>query len=197
MTTLFLSTKGIGTTSSLRQSNLTQQQHEYDTYKDLGHQRCASIPEGYKKIRAHFVFDIKHDGRHKARLAADGHLTEVPLSSAYSGVVSLQGIRLVLFLSELNGLQAWGTDIGNACLEAFTKEKVHIIAGPEFGNQQDHILIILKALYGLRTSGLRWHERLADCLRDMGYAPCKISLLSGFKIARITASTSQFMQMIF
>jgi len=25
----------------------------------------------------------------------------------------------------------------------------------------------------LRTSGLRWHERLADCLRDMGFEPCK------------------------
>ena len=57
----------------------TQQQHECDTCKDLGHHRCASIPEGHKKIRAHFVFDIKHDGRHKARLVADGHLTEVPL----------------------------------------------------------------------------------------------------------------------
>ena len=79
----------------------------------------------------------------------------------------MRGIRLVLFLSELNG------HIGNACLEAFTKEKVCINAEPEFGNLQGRILIILKALYGLRTSGLRWHEQLADCL-DMGYAPCKM-----------------------
>ena len=34
-------------------------------------------------------------------------------------------------------------------------------------------MIIHKALYGLRSSGLRWHERLADCLRDMGFFPCK------------------------
>ena len=95
------------------------------------------------------MFDIKHDGRHKARLVADGHLTEAPLSSVYSGVVSLRGIRLVLFLSELNGLQAWGTDIGNACLEAFTKEKVCIIARLEFGDLEGCILIILKALHGL------------------------------------------------
>ena len=151
-----------------------QQQHEYDTCKNLGHQRCTSIPEGCKKIRAHFVFDIKHDGRYKARLAADEHLAEVPLSSVHSDIASLRGVRLVLFLSESNGLQAWGTDIGNAYLEAFIKEKVHIIAGPEFGDLQGHILIILKALYGLRASGLRWCERLADCLRDMGYAPCEM-----------------------
>ena len=56
--------------------------------------------------------DVKHDGRHKARLVADGHLTDIPLDSVYSGVVSLRGFRLVLFLGELNGLETWSTDIG-------------------------------------------------------------------------------------
>ena len=88
--------------------------------------------------------------------------------------MSLRGIRLVLFLAELNGLEEWGTDIGNAYLEAFTKEKVCIEAGPEFRDLQGHKLIILKALCGLRTSGLRWHERLSDCLRDMSFEPCKM-----------------------
>ena len=149
-----------------------QQQQEYETYKDLG--KNGMPPADCKKIRAHFVFDVKHDGRHKARLAADGNLTEVPLSSVYSGVVSLRGIRLVLFLAELNDLDSWGTDVGNAYLEAKTKEKVYIIAGPEFGDLQGHVLLIQKALYGLRTSGLRWHERLADCLRETGFFPCKM-----------------------
>ena len=30
-------------------------------------------------------------------------------------------------------------------------------------------MIIHKALYGLRSSGLRWHERFADTLHDMGF----------------------------
>ena len=33
-------------------------------------------------------------------------------------------------------------------------------------------MIVYKALYGLRTSGRQWHERLATCLRDMGFSPC-------------------------
>ena len=73
-------------------------------------------PQDYKKIRARFVFDVKYDSRHKARLVDDGHLTGVPLSSILSGVVSLRGIRLVLFIVELNGLESWGTGIGNAYL---------------------------------------------------------------------------------
>ena len=44
------------------------------------------------------------------------------------------GIRVVTFLAELNDLEVWGTDIGNAYLESYTKEKVVFRAGPEFGD---------------------------------------------------------------
>ncbi len=105
-------------------------------------------------------------------LVAGGYLTPMPLDSVYSGVVSLCGIRMLIFLAELNNLDTWATDIGNAYLEAATSEKLFIIAGPEFGDQQGHILIIYKALYGLRTSGLQWQDRFADVLRALGFALC-------------------------
>ena len=111
---------------------------------------------------------------HKSRLVADGYLTDIPLSNVYSGVVSLRGTRLILFLSELNGLESWGTGLGNDYLESFAKDKGHIVAGPEFGPLEGHNLIILKSLHGLRKSGLCWHENLADCLRKMGFEPFKM-----------------------
>ena len=147
------------------------QLEEYQTFKDMG--KGLKPLEGYKKITVHFVYAVKHDGRHKARLVAGGHLTEAPDDSIYSSVVSLRGLRLVLFLVELNGLSVWSTDVSNAYLEAKTKEKVYIVAGSEFKELEGHMLIINKALYGLRSSGLRWHERFADTLRDMGFAPSK------------------------
>jgi hypothetical protein len=143
---------------------------EYDTFRDLGHKDTAPPPTGYKKIRTHLVYNCKHDGRHKAWMVANGH---IPLESVYSGVVSLRGLRIVTFLSELNGLDLWATNIGNAYLEAFTMEQNYIVAGPEFGQLEGHYLIIVKALYGLRTSGLRWHECFTDCLRNEGFSPCK------------------------
>ena len=144
---------------------------EYNTFKPLP--RGSKAPKGHKKIRVHVVWDVKHDGRHKARIVAGGHLTDEPVDSVYSGVVSLRGIRLMIFLAELNNIDLWTTDIGNAYLEALTKEKVYIVAGSEFGEYEGQILIIHKALYGLRSSGLRWWERLAACLRKMGFSPCK------------------------
>ena len=112
------------------------QLQEYSVFIDKG--KNAPAPVGYKKIKVHFVYAVKHDGRHKARLVAGGHLTEIPLESVYSSVVSLRGLRLIIFLGELNGLQSWSTDIGNAYLEAKTKEKVYIVGGPEFGELEGH-----------------------------------------------------------
>ena len=122
---------------------------EYKTFQDLG--KGTAAPPGYKKISVHLVFDVKHDGRHKARQVADGHLTDVPIKSVYSGVISLRWhSTMLLFIAELNNLQCYGTDIGNAYLKAKTKEKLYIMAGPEFGDREGHTLVVYKALYGLK-----------------------------------------------
>ena len=70
-------------------------------------------------------------------------------------------------------MEFWSTDIGNAYLESFTKEKLYIIAGDEFGNRKGHVLIISRALYGLKSSGLQWHEHFADVLRSTGFVPSR------------------------
>ena len=147
------------------------QLNEYDTFKSLG--LGAPIPEGHQKIPCHMIYAVKHDGRHKARFVAGGHRTETPTESVYSGVVSLQGIRLVSFIAELNGLDLWGTDIGNAYLESYTTEKVCFIAGPEFGELAGHTMKMVKAQYGLRGSGLAWHNKLYDVLTAAGFTPSR------------------------
>ena len=143
---------------------------EYETFQDLG---IGKRPAGYKQIRVHFVYDVKPTLKRKARLVADGQLTDTPIDSVYSSVVSIRGLKMCLFLAELNKLESWCTDVGNAYLEAYTEEKLFIIAGPEFGDLQGHTLIISRALYGLKSSGLRWWERFSDVLTDMGFVPSK------------------------
>ena len=58
-------------------------------------------------------------------------------------------------------------------MEAKTKEKLYVVAGPEFEEVEGHILVIYKALYGLKTSDLRWAQRIHDIMLDMGFSPCK------------------------
>ena len=96
-------------------------QIEHETYKDLSRKTKAKPTPNLKKTMIHFIYGIKHDGLHNARISLHSYLTSTPLISAYSGVVSLKEIRVVLVLSELNGIKSWEKDIGNACLEAKTK----------------------------------------------------------------------------
>ena len=51
----------------------------HEVFIDKGLYSKVGIPAGFRKIRVHMVFDVKHDGRHKARLVADGSMTFVPL----------------------------------------------------------------------------------------------------------------------
>ena len=146
---------------------------EYEAFIDKGKFSIEKIPDGYKLIKVHMVFDVKPDGRHRGRLVADGHLTDIPLESVYSGVVSLKGLRACIFLGELNGMAAWGTDISSAYLCAKTSEKVCIRAGPEFGPLAGHLLIIDKALYGLKSSRRQFNHQLQDVLATLGFNQSK------------------------
>ena len=154
--------------------------NEYKIFQDHGKaqhdpksRKVSNAQNGYQKIRVHLIFAVKHDGRHKARLVAGGHLTPDPIKSIYSGIVSIRTPRLVIFLAKLNNLEVWAADIGNAYLEAKTKEKLYIVAGPEFEELEGHILVMYKALYGLKSSGLRSSQKIHDIMLDMGLSPCK------------------------
>jgi hypothetical protein len=86
-----------------------EQLHEYSVFGDKGY--GGSIPMGYKMIRCHLVYDVKHDAQHKSRLVAGGHLMDTPLDSVYSGVVSLRSVRMIAFLAEHNEMELWATTI--------------------------------------------------------------------------------------
>ena len=132
----------------------TKSINEYKVFQDHGKaqfdpksRKVSNAPNGYQKIRVHLIFAVKHDGRHNARLVAGGHLTPDPIESIYSGVVSIRSLRLVIFLAKLNNLEVWGAE--------------------------EHILVIYKALYGLKSSGIRWSQKIHDIMLDMGFSPCK------------------------
>ena len=131
------------------------------------------LPVEYGYVPIHFVFDVKYDLRRKARLVAGGNVTAPPTEDIYSGVVSIENVRIALLLADANKLEVVAADVGNAYLYGTTNEKVFSIAGPEFGKYQGKKLVIRKALYGLKTSAARWHEALADTLQILGYFPCQ------------------------
>jgi len=106
------------------------------------------IPIGHKEIPCHIIFDIKMDFTRKVCFVAGGHKTDPPMSLTYSSVVSRDSVRIGFLLA---------ADIGNAYINANVREKVYFIAGDEFGaSRKGKPVVIVKALYGLKTSGAAW-----------------------------------------
>ena len=53
------------------------------------------------------------------------------------------------------------------------REKIWTEAGPEFGSDSGSVMLIEKALYGLKSSGATWRAMFAATLQDMGYKSTK------------------------
>ncbi|MGH2412903.1 MAG: reverse transcriptase domain-containing protein, partial [Microcystaceae cyanobacterium] len=115
------------------------------------------------------IFTIKPDLRHKARLVVGGHVTDASAYDTYASTLSTVNIRLLMHLAVKNKLNIISGDIGNAYLNASTKEKVYSTAGMEFGDLCGKKVIIRKALYGLKSSANAWYHELSKAMREMGF----------------------------
>ncbi len=73
-------------------------------------------------------------------------------------------------MAALNDVELLAADISNAYLNALTREQVYTTAGLEFGAElQGKPVHIVRALYGLRSSGAAWRAHLAGTLQTMGF----------------------------
>ena len=131
------------------------------------------IPIGFKSIQCHIVYDVKFDLTRKARYVGGGHRTKVPASMTYSSVVSRDSVRIMFLIAALNDLDIQMCDIGNAYLNAETRERLWFRAGPEWGSKWGCPVIIIRALYGLKSSGAEWKKTFSSYIRhSLGYEPC-------------------------
>ena len=109
------------------------------------------------------MFDIKmgENFRCKVRLVADGSRTETPTALMYSSVVSRDSVRIALLVASLNDLQLLACDIQNAFLTADCREKIYIIAEPDFGLEAGAIMVVKKGCMG-SNQAVRHSERHSE-----------------------------------
>jgi len=117
-------------------------------------------------------FSCENGFTRKTRLVAGGHLTDHPPEVlTYSSVVSRNSVQLAFMLAKLNGLDMIMTNIGNAYLNAEVIEKYYAIAGPEVRELQGCTVVIVRALYGLKSAGAAWNHHLANKLMQLEFEP--------------------------
>ena len=84
-------------------------------------------------------------------------------------MVSRDSVRIALTIAALNSLKCLGFDIQNSYLLADCHEKIWTRAGPEFSLDSGKILVVKKALYGLKSPGAAFRSMLAEVIWSMNY----------------------------
>ena len=102
-------------------------------------------------------------------MVAGGHMTALPSTITYSSVVSRESVRIALTISSLNGLSSLGCDMHNTYLIEPCCENIWTSAGPEFGLERGKKMLVVRALYELKTSGAAFTAFLEEALYNLGY----------------------------
>jgi len=67
--------------------------------------------------------------------------------------VSCESAHIAFLIAGLNNLDLWSADIHGAHLNTPVREKVWLEAQVEFGLEQGAVMVVTKALCGLKSSG--------------------------------------------
>ena len=99
-------------------------------------------------------------------------MTKAPASITYASVVTKETVGIALTIATLNELKVKCGDVMNAYITAPCSEKIWTVLGSEFGEDQGKYAIIVRALYGLKSSGAAFRKHLARCMASLDYKSC-------------------------
>ena len=144
------------------------------TFKTLTKAESAQVKEDYQFAPLRTIFDVKENGRRKSRIVAGGHVLSAEGYEVYASNMKTISARILMLIASANKFKVLTGDIKCAYLFAKTSQKVYVRLGKEFSLvdpsiQPGTLATIEQALYGLQSSGNRWHAHLADTLRSIGF----------------------------
>ena len=87
---------------------------------------------------------------------AGGHKKEVPKSITYFSLSSHDSIHIGFLLASLHSVDTNAIDMDNVNLNAPRAEKIWFVGGNECGKDKCCVLLIVRALYSLRSTDLSW-----------------------------------------
>ena len=131
------------------------------------------LSSGYQEVSCHIIFNVNMgDNFHrKSLMVAGGHKTTTPSSLTYSSVVSWDSVRIYLTISALNYLNFLACDIQNAYPTTKFREKICTVEGPDSDTEQIKSILVVRALYVMKSSGAAFRFLLAEHLHDLCYRP--------------------------
>jgi len=133
----------------------------------------ADLPPGHKAINNCSVFMTKSDGRKKARLVAKGfsQVEGIDFDQIFSLVVRYESIRLLLAAAALERWHIKGLDVKSAFLYGHLDEEIYMEQpeGFKIHGQEQKVLCLWRAIYGLKQAALAWWKELLASMRKIGF----------------------------
>jgi hypothetical protein len=133
----------------------------------------SAVPAGQHPIGCRWTFDIKADGRYKARLVAQGFSQRPGLDydDTYAPVSKLQTFRTFTAVVASEDLEWSQLDVKNAFLNAPLEEEVYMRQPEGYAHNPDLCCHLRQALYGLKQAPRAWHSTLRTKLHAHGFVP--------------------------
>jgi hypothetical protein len=105
--------------------------------------------------------------KYKSRLCVRGDLQRFGLADTYAATLALRTFRAMMAILAAFDLDAEQWDVVNAFVNAYLDETVYV-EYPQGFEQEGMVLLLLKALYGLRRSPRLWQKHIKKTLVELG-----------------------------
>lgn len=144
---------------------------ELESHQSNGTWKLTTLPAGRKAIGFKWVFvlKLKADGsidRYKARLTAQGFAQRegVDYNETFAPVLHYITLRIVLAFVAAEDYELHQMDVETAFLNAKVKEELYMKVPPGIDAPDGMVLMLLKALYGIRQAPHEWHADISETL---------------------------------
>jgi hypothetical protein len=120
-----------------------------------------------------FTYKFDEDGylyKFKARLCVRGDL-QAQYGDTYAATLAARTFRALIAISAAFGLIAYQYDAPNAFLNAEMTRKLYVRTPDGFKGEYGHLLLLRRALYGLKEAPMLWMEHLKNTLLKLGLKP--------------------------
>lgn len=134
---------------------------------------------GKEVLTSRWIFKMKENGKHKARLVVRGCQQEkgsIDYKEIYSPVVNTTSLRLLFALAAQENLILKTFDVKTAFLYGDLKEELYMKIPEGYPVHEGKVYKLQKALYGLRQAPHCWNKTLTDFLKQEGLYQMKTDL---------------------
>jgi hypothetical protein len=134
----------------------------------------STMPRDRRCVKHKWVFEIKRDGRFRARLVACGYsqIAGVDFTEVFSPVANDVTFRVLLLYMIINKLSALIFDVETAFLNGVLEETIYMDCPEGMPHDKDECLLLEKTIYGLVQSARMYYLKYKEILSKMGFKAC-------------------------